>query len=161
MFINFLHIIIPLYSLLLSHIINLPNDLKRDTIDWKSFEAVENDVKENPRMIFIEVYTDWCKWCKKLDNEVLTDSTIIGLLNENYYALRLNGEEKKSIRFFNQEFRYHPITKTHELARALLGEDLSYPAIVILNTSYEIEKIIGGFQTKEELTTILKEINKN
>lgn len=160
MYIYLVHIIILFYSFFHSQILNSPNVPERDTIDWKSFEAVEKEAKENPRLIFIEVYTDWCKWCKKLENEVFTDSTIISLLNKNYYCIKLNGEEKNPIRFFNQEFRYHPITKTHELARALLNEDLSYPSIVILNTSYEIERIISGFQSKEELSIMLKTINK-
>ena len=38
---------------------------KAESIQWLTMEEAEAKIKKEPRKIFIDVYTDWCGWCKK------------------------------------------------------------------------------------------------
>ena len=38
-----------------------------NTLTWISFEQAVELQKKEPRKILIDVYTDWCGWCKKMD----------------------------------------------------------------------------------------------
>ena len=51
-------------------------------IKWYSFEEAIDLNKENPKKIFIDVYTDWCGWCKKMDNSTFADPVIVKYMNE-------------------------------------------------------------------------------
>ncbi len=37
------------------------------TVRWLSWEEAIELSKEDPRKIVIDVYTEWCGWCKKMD----------------------------------------------------------------------------------------------
>jgi len=34
---------------------------------WYSWEEAVEANKEEPRKFFVDVYTDWCGWCKRMD----------------------------------------------------------------------------------------------
>ena len=57
---------------------------KSGEVKWYTFEEAVALSKENPKKLFIDVYTDWCGWCKKMDRETFTHPVIAKYLNENY-----------------------------------------------------------------------------
>ena len=38
-------------------------------IKWYTIEEAEKLFNKSPRPIFIDTYTDWCGWCKKMDSD--------------------------------------------------------------------------------------------
>ncbi|NLA50280.1 MAG: DUF255 domain-containing protein, partial [Bacteroidales bacterium] len=61
-------------------------------VRWYSMEEAEKLYNKSPRPIFIDTYTDWCGWCKKMDNETFTDPVIADLLNSKFYPVKFNAE---------------------------------------------------------------------
>ena len=51
--------------------------LSQDKINWMSFEEAIARSKEDPKHIFVDVYTDWCGWCKKMDASTFVDPVIV------------------------------------------------------------------------------------
>lgn len=51
------------------------------------------------RLIIVDVFTDWCGWCKKMDQEIYTDPRIVALSREDVF-LKLNAEDRSA----GQEF---------------------------------------------------------
>ena len=102
-------------------------------VEWMSFqEAVERNKKEK-RKIFIDIYTDWCGWCKVMDKNTFSHPVIAKYLNEKYYAVKLDAEMKDTvIANGNTYVNPSPQTKrsTHQLAVALLNGKMSYPTVV-------------------------------
>ena len=61
--------------------------MAQEKIQWMSFEdAVERCAKE-PKMVFIDVYTDWCGWCKRMDQSTFANPVIAKYMNEHFYAV--------------------------------------------------------------------------
>ena len=88
-------------------------------------------------------------------------SSVIKLLNENYYYLPFDGEQKEDVSFLGYEFQYVPSgqnTGTHDLATSLGSIDgvLTYPTFVLMNEAYEITFQYSGFLTEAELEEVLK-----
>lgn len=127
-------------------------------IHWYSFtEAVELN-KKNPKKIFIDVYTDWCGWCKVMDKSTFPNPVIVKLLNKNFYCVKLNAEMKDTVRFNNVTFiNPNPTVSrsTHQLAASLLNNQLSYPTTVYLDENINMLQAIPGYQKPEQLEPIL------
>lgn len=47
--------------------------------------------------VFMVCYTDWCGHCKKMKDEVFTDSTVAAYYNENFICIKVNMEAGEGI----------------------------------------------------------------
>lgn len=128
-------------------------------IRWMSFEEAVSLSDKTPKKMFIDVYTDWCGWCKKMDAGTFQDSAVVAYMNEHYYAVKLNAETKDTIRFRDNVFVYRPEYKANDIALSLLNGKMGYPSFVILDEGYSIARKLSGYQTTDELLPILKELN--
>ena len=128
-----------------------------------SFEQVAELQKKQKRNIVVFIYTDWCQYCQVMKSATLGNDQVIKKLNEQFYFVSLNGEEKKDIRFNNHLFKYKPNgtnTGAHELAEALgtIDGKLTYPGLVLLNSSHEIIFQHSGFLNVKALHAILDNV---
>ncbi|MDA3781416.1 MAG: DUF255 domain-containing protein [Bacteroidales bacterium] len=128
-----------------------------EEVKWYTFEEAIELNKTNPRKIFIDVYTDWCGWCKKMEKFTFTNPQISKILNKQFYAVRLNAETKEKIMFSGKEFINEGTNdkSPHQLAIALLNGKMSYPSIAYLNEKNQLLTAIPGYQTPEKLEVIL------
>ena len=127
-------------------------------IQWISWqEAVELN-KKQPKKLFVDVYTDWCGWCKRMDATTFTDPEVVQYMNEHFYAVKLNAEMKDQIEFRNQEFKFVEVGKrgVHTLAYSLLEGKMSYPSFVTLSEKYDRIAISPGFKGPEQLIKELR-----
>ena len=70
---------------------------QQDTsVNWLTFEELEKALAAQPKKVFIDFYTDWCSYCRKMDKVVFTHPDVITTLNQEYYAVRFDAECKAS-----------------------------------------------------------------
>jgi len=135
----------------------------QEELKWYTIEEVEKLSAENPRKIFIDVYTDWCGWCKRMDATTFKDPRIIKILNEDFYAVKLDGEGTEAIIFKDREYKFIPQGRNgyHELAAALLQGKLSYPTTVYLDENLNMIQPIPGYLQVQDLEPILIFLGKD
>src|SRR4051812_40529956 len=83
-------------------------------IKWMSITEAEKLSKDHPKKILIDVYTDWCRWCKQLDNSTYNDPAIIKYVNDNFYAVKLNAESKDKIVYQGKEYAFDPAKRIND-----------------------------------------------
>ena len=117
-------------------------------VKWMTFEEAVERSKTEKRKIFIDVYTDWCGWCKVMDKKTFSEPAVAKLLNETYYPVKFNAEQREDVVFQGTTFKFieHGQRGTHQLAAALLNNELSYPSVVFLNEDFAIVHILKGYQ---------------
>ncbi len=125
-------------------------------IKWYSFEDAVALSKKNPKKLFIDVYTHWCGWCKRMDATTFKDPAIVDYLNKNYYPIKLDAETKDTILFADKAFVFQPAYKANEIALSLLGGKMSYPSYVFLSEEFEMLTPVPGYLDVAALMNILK-----
>ena len=128
-----------------------------------TFEQAEKIAKENPKPFVVFIHTEWCKFCKMMENTTFKNNDIINQLNQNFYFISFNAEEKKDILFNGNTFQYKPKgnnSGVHELA-SILGDKngtIIYPTITILNPDYSIAAQFTSYTSPKDLLQILSKI---
>lgn len=125
-------------------------------VKWLTFEEAQKRSKAEKRPVFIDVYTDWCGWCKVMDKNTFSDPAVAKLLNEKFYAVKFNGEQKEDVIFDGNTFKFVPSGRNgyHQLAAALLNNQLSYPTVVFLDENFKMIQPLPGYRKAPEFHMI-------
>jgi thioredoxin-related protein len=136
-----------------------PKGARAETaIQWITWdEAIKASAKQ-PKKIFVDVYTDWCGWCKQMDKTTFADPKVVEAVNKHFYAVKLDAEGKDEIAYGGKTFKFiaSGARGVHELAYALLDGRLGYPSYVYLNEAQERITISPGYKPTE---SFLKELD--
>lgn len=126
------------------------------TVRWYSIEEAVALAKTDPRPIFVDTYTDWCGWCKKLDKDTFSNPVIAEILNTKYYAVKFDAEGNEPVTFQGRKFvNDGSLGKTHQLAYALLQGKLGYPTVVFLTANSELITPVSGYKTPVQIEPLL------
>ena len=55
------------------------------TVKWYTWEEAVKANEQEQRKIFVDVYTDWCGWCKRMDAMTFKNPDVIKVLNESFW----------------------------------------------------------------------------
>ncbi len=154
-------------AFMMGNTIEAPKDV--ETVRWYTFEEAVQLQKKEPKKIFIDVYTDWCGWCKKMDASTFNNPTVAAYLNDKYYPVKFNAEQREDVNFTdpksNQEivFKFIPSGRRgyHQLAATLLQNKLSYPTVVFLDEGLNMIQPLAGYQKPDTFYPIIEFFGDN
>lgn len=126
-------------------------------INWMTWEQAAAANEKAPRKIFVDIYTVWCGWCKRMDATTFRDPAVARLMNEKFYAVKLNAEQKETIRWRDLDWVWVEGGRNgvHKLAYELLDGRLSFPSFVMLDEKFSIIATSPGFK---DAAPLLKEL---
>lgn len=141
---------------------SLPIICNAQKINWISFEEAVKLNETTPKKIFIDVFTDWCGWCKRMDQTTFINSEVVEYMNENYYAVKLDAEMNDTIVFEGHTYLNdggkNGRKGTHQLAAALLQGRLSYPSYVFMNEKNQLLTVVPGYIDAKDFLPVLQYI---
>src|SRR3954470_16372167 len=51
-------------------------------VQWLNWNQVQEKMKTQPKKVWVDIYTDWCGWCKKMDATTFTNKELIKYMNK-------------------------------------------------------------------------------
>ena len=129
-------------------------------LNWLSMEDLDNLNNDEEKLFLVDVYTDWCGWCKVMDKKTFTDSKIKTFLDENFYVVKFNAEQKEPIQFNGKEYEWKSSGRrgVNMLAVDLLNGRLGYPSLVFLDSDLNKIQVVAGYKTADQLMNVLKDM---
>lgn len=130
-------------------------------VKWYTFEEAVELQKQNPKKIFIDVYTKWCGPCKKLSKYTFKDPVIVDLLNNYFYPVRFDAEGYDTVKFNNVTFVNDSSILTrsgsvHPFAYSITDGKLMYPTMIFLNQDIKRIGMVQSFLEPDDMEAYLK-----
>ena len=120
---------------------------------WRSFNAGLEHAKLSHKKILVDVYTDWCGWCKKMDQEVYRNPKVKEYLAKNFVTVKMNAEAEGMIHYKGKS--YSP----SELAAAF--GVTGYPATLFLKEDSDAITLLPGYIEAPMFLHILSFVAEN
>ena len=130
---------------------------KTAEINWKTLDEVMALSEKKPKKVIVDIYTDWCGFCRKMDNGTYKNPQLIKYINDNFYAVKFDGESRGKVKFKGREYAYKNFGRkgVHELALAWMQGRTSYPTTVFLDANLNMIQPVPGYMDAQKFDAVL------
>lgn len=123
-------------------------------VKWHTIEEAAATKIDSEKLYFIDFYTSWCGYCKKMDRETFANPTVAKLLNKYYYPVKFDAEGNSTFTWAGKT--YQPTKGSrgraqHQFASGIQG----YPTFTLYRPDGSPLQAIPGFYNAKEFTVIL------
>ncbi|MBN1348593.1 thioredoxin fold domain-containing protein [candidate division KSB1 bacterium] len=122
-------------------------------VTWLGFnEGLKKAAKEK-KNILVDFYTDWCHWCKVLDEKTFKDPQVSKKLADRFITIRINAESTtESVQYKGNTFSNIELTQAFRVT--------GFPSLGFLNADGDVITLVPGFVPPETFIYILDYIDK-
>jgi thiol:disulfide interchange protein DsbD len=112
----------------------------RVEIEWATdLPAALKRAENEKKWVFVDFYTDWCGYCKKLDREVFSDDKVKEILSR-FILVHVDGDRQPKVR------------DQYEVD--------GYPNLLMLNSKGVVLERIGGFLPKDQFLEVVEPVSR-
>jgi thioredoxin-related protein len=129
--------------------------------EWTDISHVEDSLRHHPKMVFIFIYTDWCKVCEMEKNNLFSKDDL-NEIKDNFYWVKINGETQEDIKFRGVNYRFVPTGSDqgyHEFVSQLFQGNRApsaYPGNIVLDNRLQRLYFKNGLLDSQELIEVTK-----
>ena len=116
-------------------------------VAWMDYESGLAKAQAEGKYVIIDFWTDWCHWCKVLDERTYTQESVQSRLAESFVAIKVDAESREA------QGRAEDAPTGVALARNY-GVS-SYPTTWFLDPKGDPIAPVPGFMEADRLTAIL------
>ncbi|GEM_PF-3306419 len=116
----------------------LPRGKAGEVVWNRDLPASLSEARRANKLVLVDVYTDWCGWCKKLDRDTYTDPGVIQILKASFVCVKLDAEDGGAGESFARQYRVD-----------------GFPCIMVLEPSGKLRGVTYGYRNAQDFSEIL------
>ena len=122
-------------------------------ISWLKYEDGLAKAKKTNKQVLIDFSTGWCGYCKKMDRETFQDPSVIKYIQDNFVAVRIDGDSPR-------QFTVDGFTTTEkQITKAQYGVS-GYPTFWFLESDGEKIGQNPGYLPASQFIMLLQHVKE-
>jgi thioredoxin-related protein len=126
---------------------------EKDGLKWFSFDEAKTEAAKSNKKILVDVYTDWCKWCKKMDADTYADPKVMKYLKDKFIVAKLNAESDEKVTYETKKY------SSAEFAQ-MIGVQ-GYPTLLFLEPSGKVITSLSSYLDASQMIHVAKFIGES
>lgn len=123
-----------------------------EEVKWNTFDKGLEASKQENKKVIIDVYTDWCGWCKKMDASTYKNSEVAKYLADNFIAVKLNAESASKVNFMGESYTEQQLAQGFGVT--------GFPSTIFFDEKQQPITVVPGYLDEKQFLNILKFINE-
>ncbi|MBI4428364.1 MAG: thioredoxin fold domain-containing protein [Ignavibacteriales bacterium] len=119
---------------------------------WKTFDEGSLLALQQKKKLLVDVYTNWCSWCTKMDKEVYPHEKVKNALTSHFVVVKLDAESDKKLNYQGS------MMSEREFAR-VVGVT-GYPTTLFFDENMKPITLLPGYVKAESFANILSFIGE-
>ena len=125
-------------------------------IKWMTIEEAAANLKKEKKPVLIDLYTDWCGWCKVMDKKTYSNNNVAAYLQDKFYAVRVDAETKEKIIWNDKSYNYNSSYRANEFSVYITKGRLEFPTTIIIPADGSEPQAIAGYLETKDFELIAK-----
>lgn len=117
---------------------------------WRTWDAGLKEAASKGRPVLVDVYTDWCGWCKRMDRDVYSRPEVQDYLARKYVVVRINAERDDAAHYQGKPYTSRTLAGAFGIQ--------SYPTTMFLKSSGDHRVNVPGYMPADQFLLVLRYI---
>jgi len=126
---------------------------KKNKITWQTFDKGVELAKKEKKMMVLDIYADWCHWCKVMDKDTYGNPEVVKYAQESLVMAKLNAETDEKFKFKEGNYSGRQLSM-------MFGVE-GFPSTIFLNSEGELITTVSGFIPADRFILMLKYLEGN
>ncbi len=124
-------------GMLLLSVFIAKDNFAQNFIWHRDFNKASEIAKKENKYILVDFYTDWCKWCKVMDEKTYSNPEVSNKMKKYFVAVKINPEKEGNVKFMGQSYTFAQFAQ----AAGVTG----YPSTGLFTSNGEFITNITGY----------------
>lgn len=130
-------------------------------VKWNTIEqSAKGNNARSEKLYFIDFYTTWCGWCKKMDKDTFSDKVVAKILNTYFTPTKFDAEGDAVFSWNGIEYKGGGVATNgrrayHPFAQTVLGANMGFPSFAIFGPDKTLLTVVPGYSNAADFTVIL------
>ena len=117
-------------------------------VAWKGWDAGLRQARQLKRPVLVDVYTQWCGWCKRMDRDVYARPEVRDYLNRRFVTIKLDAEASEPASYDGRAFTSRSLAAHFRVT--------GYPTTLFLRSDGEHLVNVPGYVPADKFLLVLR-----
>ena len=139
-----------LLALVMVSLVALPTAGRADEIKWRDWNSGLKEAESAKKPVLVDVYTDWCGWCKRMDRDVYARADVRDYLARRFVTIRLNAEASAPASYEGKAYTARSLASRFRVT--------GYPTTIFLRAAGDHLANVPGYVPADRFLLLLRYI---
>jgi len=116
--------------------------------EWRGWNDGLQQARTSQRPVIVDVYTNWCGWCRRMEKDVYGKAEVADYLRKNFVTIKLNAEASEPATYEGKRTTSQGISQRFRVS--------GFPTTVFLRANGEHMANVPGYVPADRFLLLLR-----